>query len=325
MIKAIKLKYFYALLVALVMLIGGFYYYLYSRVVPAGTTILPLMADFQRPKFLFNIHGAIGVRLVRPMNVFFDDVEKLIYISNTEGHTIDVFNWQGEYLFSFGGFGSAPGKLSFPYGVTRTSGGDLLVAEAGNLRVQRFSAKGEYLSAVFSQPNEYGIEKPGPLQIDAKGNIYIGDLSGGKVVVLNKQGKLHRTIGPVAYPHGIAIDEKNNRVFIASAGSKDITVFPLDNKSGVGSKFIKTPSDREDSGFAMVRGIAVDKRGRLFVVDSMSSSVRVFDSAGEYLFSFGKKGNDNGAMMYPNGIDVDESGRIYIADWANNRVVVWGY
>nr|WP_269438171.1 6-bladed beta-propeller [Phosphitispora fastidiosa] len=75
----------------------------------------------------------------------------------------------------------------------------------------------------------------------------------------------------------------------------------------------------------MVRGVAVDGNGRLYVVDTISGRVRVFDKNGGYLFSFGQPGSGDGEFVYPVGIHVDDSGKIYIADWGNNRIQVWGY
>ena len=75
----------------------------------------------------------------------------------------------------------------------------------------------------------------------------------------------------------------------------------------------------------MVRGISVDKAGRLFIIDSLLGEITIFDENGNFLNSFGGSGYDNGNMLYPNGIHIDEARRAYIADWANNRIVVWGY
>lgn len=328
--KTMKLKTFYVILAGIVVVIGAFFYYLYGyrygreNISPLATP--PALNNFLRPRFLFNIYGARGVKLVKPMAVFFDEKEKLVYVSNTEAHTVEVFKWQGEHVLTFGGFGSEPGRMSFPYGLARTRAGDLLVAEAGNRRVQRFSAKGEYLGTIFDQPNVYNIEKPGPLLTDSKGNIYIGDLSGGKVVVIDEQGKVIRRYGRLQYPHGLAVDEKNQLLYVSDSGTGEVKVFSMAGESAEVVKVISgAQADSGGTGFGIIRGIALDSLGRLYVVDSLAGTVKVFDSEGKYRFSFGSLGYDDGSMLYPNGIDVDDSGRIYIADWANNRVVVWGY
>lgn len=321
--KTVKLRTLMFWLAGLVIMIVAFFTYQYiSR---QTGPVVPIPSLTLTPRFLFNIYGARGVKLVRPMSVFFDDKDRLIYIANTEGHTIDVFKAQGEYLFSFGGFGSGPGKLSYPYGVARMRNGDILVAEAGNRRVQRFSSRGRFLGMLFDQPNEYKIEKPGPLYIDSKGSIYIGDLSGGKVVVLDEQGRVVKKFLNVQYPHGIAVDEQNGLIYIANGTTKEINAYSLGQSPRVPTRTIK--GDRSfspDGQFSMVRGMAVDGSGNLYVVDSITCAIRVFDVHGNYRYSFGAVGYDDGSLLYPNGIDIGDDGRIYIADWGNNRVSVWG-
>ncbi|PKM79568.1 MAG: hypothetical protein CVU89_17475 [Firmicutes bacterium HGW-Firmicutes-14] len=328
--RTLKLKTLLKILGGLAVLATAIIYfiygYLYNPEKPVSVSTVPVLNNFVRPRFLFNIYGAAGVQLVKPMAVFFDNENERIYVSNTESHTIEVFKYQGEHLLSFGGFGSEPGKLSFPYGIARTRSGDILVAEAGNGRIQRFSAEGEYLGTVLKQPNEFKVEKPGPLCTDSEGNIYIGDISGGKVLVIDEQGKLVNIYYQAQYPHGIAVDEKNKLLYTADSDASKILVYSLNSDTRDPVRVIeRTPSESGQVNFGIIRGIALDNQGRLYVANSLAGSVIVFDNKGISSFDFGSPGNDDGAMLYPNGIDVDDNGRIYIADWGNNRVGVWGY
>ena len=44
-----------------------------------------------------------------------------------------------------------------------------------------------------------------------------------------------------------------------------------------------------------------------------------------YLDRFGREGTVDGAFEFPNGIAVDGRGRVYVADWNNDRIQVWSY
>ena len=57
----------------------------------------------------------------------------------------------------------------------------------------------------------------------------------------------------------------------------------------------------------------------------LNSEVRMFtsDNIPEYGATFGQFGDQEGDMYYPNGIAVDDKGRIYVADTKNNRLEVW--
>ncbi len=299
--------------------------WLYHANSPTQIADLPV-PELAGVRYMYSIYGAKGVKIVRPMAVFVDATTRRIYVANTEGHQVDVFKDQGEYLFSFGSFGADPGQLSYPYGIARMNNGDILVAEAGNRRVQRFSPQGQYLGTLFSQPNRYKIEKPGPLYIDHRGRIYVGDLSGNKVVVLDEQGNVVRQIEGVVYPHGIAVDEDSEILYVAASGTREIREYNLKREDNAPERIITGMREGQQAqSFGLIRGLAVDKTGNLFVVDSILGQIRVFDAAGVYQYSFGSSGNGDGQLLYPNGIFVDDSKRVYVADWANNRVVVWSY
>ena len=69
--------------------------------------------------------------------------------------------------------------------------------------------------------------------------------------------------------------------------------------------------------------VAVSKNGRIYVVDGVNNKIKVFDSDGRPLSSFGEGGDGKGQFGYPLGIDVDNSGTIYIADSGNHRVQIF--
>jgi DNA-binding beta-propeller fold protein YncE len=71
--------------------------------------------------------------------------------------------------------------------------------------------------------------------------------------------------------------------------------------------------------------VAVSKRrGYIYVVDGVNHKIKIFKPKGEAISNFGEEGDDNGQFRYPLGIDVDHSGRIYIADSGNRRVQIFG-
>jgi DNA-binding beta-propeller fold protein YncE len=79
------------------------------------------------------------------------------------------------------------------------------------------------------------------------------------------------------------------------------------------------------------RGVAVDAQDRVYVVDATGQGVFVYaalkpeQTSPEYLGFFGGEGSANGAFLVPTGINLDDRGRIYVADSGNDRVQVWSY
>ena len=51
-------------------------------------------------------------------------------------------------------------------------------------------------------------------------------------------------------------------------------------------------------------------------------NLQVFDSDGDFQFSFGSNGEGNGQFNAPTGVAVDAQDNIIVADWGNSRVQV---
>ena len=70
-------------------------------------------------------------------------------------------------------------------------------------------------------------------------------------------------------------------------------------------------------------GVAVDSNKNLYVADTDNNRIQVFDSAGNFKFTFGSIGSGNSQFFSPFSIAVDNSQNIYVIDNGNNRVQVF--
>lgn len=273
------------------------------------------------PGFIFSIYEGKN-KLKHPIALI-SDKNGRIYVSNNDVHTVEVFSADGKPEFSFGGLGQARGQFTFPYGIGMLPNGNILVAETGNYRIQELTTEGKYIRTFADKNSQIGLQKPGPLYVDSKGLIYVGDLSGQQVLVLKQDGTVIRRFTGILFPHGIAVDEERQRLFVGDGANNCVNVFSLKNDSKKPLKVIGGPAP--EVNFSMVRGLALDESGRLYVVDTLKSAIEVFDKDGKFIFSLGAKGQDDGEFLFPYGIAINKKGEIYIADWGNNRVQVWSY
>jgi DNA-binding beta-propeller fold protein YncE len=69
--------------------------------------------------------------------------------------------------------------------------------------------------------------------------------------------------------------------------------------------------------------VAIDANDRVYVVEELAGRVRVFDSAGVPLRTFGELGGAHGDLREPQGIAVPADGKAYVADTGNDRVCVF--
>ena len=65
----------------------------------------------------------------------------------------------------------------------------------------------------------------------------------------------------------------------------------------------------------------MDHSGKVYVVDTNNHRVQVFTGEGEFLRSWGNEGSGEGQFTFPQGIAVDTSGNVYVADTFNNSRV----
>ncbi len=137
------------------------------------------------------------------------------------------YNSRGEYLRTFGGKGSGPGRLDCPHGIAvdmRGSEPVLTVADRANHRIQRFTLAGQYLDLIS------GTNLPCHFHYFRNGDVVIPDL-GARVTLMDRDNQVithlgddsasrwndtrkltrdHFTPGKFVCPHGACFDHAGN-------------------------------------------------------------------------------------------------------------------
>ena len=114
-------------------------------------------------------------------------------------------------------------------------------------------------------------------------------------------------------------------------GEAAITDYIVQHTTGpVFSSKIPTSGSGSGSGngqFNQPRGIAIDSSGNIWVTDTNNHRIQKFDSTGSLLLQIPPSGsgtNNNssvdGSFYHPQGIAIDSSGNIWVADTFNNRI-----
>jgi hypothetical protein len=127
-----------------------------------------------------------------------------LYVADGYGsYFINHYNGKGEYLSTFGGAGSDPGKLKEPHGIwvdTRTPNPVLVVADRRNNRLQRFTLGGQHIDFVS------GFRLPCHFH-EQKGNVVIPDLQ-TRVTLIDKNNHIITHLGD-PLPNGPANPPRN--------------------------------------------------------------------------------------------------------------------
>lgn len=215
-----------------------------------------------------------------PQHIAFGSDGKL-YVINGSRNQIDILDSAGEHLDSLGQAGEGPGEFRFqppdiPYfgfgDLAFASDGRLFVTDTYNNRVQIFDSELNFLAEIGADPNERGM---------------------------------------LLAPTGIALDEANNRFFVASNAGGAVNVYDMNGEfierwgaDGPGGVFFNQPTDVE---------VAPD--GSVYVVEFGRSRIHHLTADGMPQAVIGGNGLEPGYLAEPRGIALDAEGNLYVAEY----------
>jgi sugar lactone lactonase YvrE len=176
--------------------------------------------------------GTFGSKdtLERPTAVAVDSARGLLYVCDTGGHRVQVYDLAGAKLIrTIGKRGNGPGELNYPEGVTVGKDGRVYVVDALNFRYQVFDADGKFLATHGQIGQEPGaFARPKGIALDSDGHVYVSDAAFCNVQVFDDQGRLLIWIGgPGAAPgqfqltEGVFVDAAD-RVFVVDQMNKRV-------------------------------------------------------------------------------------------------------
>ncbi|MHB9002463.1 MAG: NHL repeat-containing protein [Coriobacteriia bacterium] len=301
----------------------------YSAVYYAKNRRLPIPQITQQgqaeeilpPVYVFSIAGPAGNNaLTRPVGVAVSDADR-VYATDTDAGVVRVYNLEGDYQFT------VSDQLEAPVHLAIGPEGNLYASDRRIRAVQVFTPLGEFVRSI-EIPDEEGVPwSPFGMAWDGDGNLYVTDVGitdKHRVIVFGPDGTELRRFGSTMraaqmsdapgqfyFPNGIVFAQ-DGRLYIGDSNNRRVQVF---DENGEFDTFIRT------SGIP--RGMVIDDQDRMYVVDALAHTIDVYTLEGERLVSFGAAGAGPGQFRYPNAIDLDRDGRIYISDKESHQVQVW--
>jgi sugar lactone lactonase YvrE len=177
---------------------------------------------------------------------------------------------------------------------------------------------------------------PTDIAVDSDGFVYVSDAGNDRIEKTSNTGALIRTWSDPDprepnefYPYAVAVDNSHNVFVIEPFYNVRIYEFKNDGR------FVKTWGSK-GSGigeFDNPGGVAVDSSGSVFVADSYNNRIQKFQlttpcpkgtteitSGVCFIKKWGSLGTTYGNFRDPNGLAVDSSGNVFVADSGNNRI-----
>ncbi len=298
------------------------WYLLFRQPIPPPP--LPGIPQTEVPTYATAIYGA-----QRPTGVAVSPSGDRIYVAQSAGdRTGIVFDAGGNKVGTM-----APPETgtdhSFVYVAVDPLTNDVYVSDRMAGAIYVYDRDGTYQRELTLAVPRPGWQPLG-LAFDAKGNLYVTDLSGPfqKVLMIDRTAQVVRTLGEnekLNFPNGVAVDGAGN-IYASDSSNGRLLMFGAD-----GSVRAQVGRGAGVGNLGLPRGLAVDGSSRVFVADATGQGVFVYRAPTDdsrrldFLGFVGGEGVGDGRFEYPNSVAVDARGRVYVADTFNDRVQIWSY
>ena len=277
-----------------------------------------------------------------------------IRVVSTSGF-ISTVAGTGALGFSGDGGPATRSNVDSPAGITTDNSGNIYIADVGNARIRVVSggimntlvggATGDGGLGVFGSFNQpFGIAR------DSAGNTYIADTYNNRVRKVTVSGAIMTVAGSgmagfsgdggpatganLYRPMAVAVDaadnvyigdEYNYRVRKVDSSGKITTVAGTGTSGNTGDGGTAT-----NARIGAVYGLTFDAAGNLYIADASNSVIRKVDASG-FITTVAGSGTSGGfsgdgglatnaRLSSPEGMAIDSSGNLYIADRGNNRI-----
>ncbi len=220
----------------------------------------------------FGATGSGTAQFHAPHGMAFSSDGNTLYVVNTGNSRIQKLTVGEELSFDrwWGSEGHETGEFYFPRDVAVDASGFVYVLDAGNARVQKFSANGVFQTTLAESAL---LNNPSGLDVDEVGNLYIADRENSRLVKCDNSGQVTLVLegrglkeGEFLMPRDVAVDEEGS-LFVADYGR-------VQKFDATGRFLYEFGSFALD--FLSPQALDFTPEGNLVVVDSDKHQVQVY-------------------------------------------------
>lgn len=211
-------------------------------------------------------------------------------------------------------------QVSYPLRLEAAAMDRVLALDGKTRKIARLAADGSFAGYLDYQnvPAPSDVV-PRSMAVDAKDNVYILDVLGERVLVLDPVGKYIRHI-PLPKEHGfvsdLAVDQKG-AVFVLDSQLAKVYKATPDAQS------FQTFASGLQSSLYLAVSMSIDNQGRVFLLDQSDSAVVLLGTDGSFQGRYLSFGWKSGQLNSPSQACITENGTLVIADRNNSRIQIF--
>ena len=210
--------------------------------------------------------------------------------------------------------------LKQPEGVACNDKSLLIVADAGNGRLLRYTFQDGALKTGAVEIKLDQLTYPIKTKVNSKGEIYVLDRKQRRIVRMTPEGRFKNYVNPSGLPsppsyvpRSFTIDKKDN-IYILDIFSQRVLVL---NPEGTYQKQISFPKE-----YGFFSDVAVDFRGSVLLIDSVNGMV--FSAAKKSARFSPLTESLREYVRFPASLTTDNRGRIYLVDRNGGSIIILG-
>ncbi len=208
-------------------------------------------------------------------------------------------------------------ELSYPLRLSGSAMGRILALDGKTRKIARLAADGSFVGYLDYQdvPAPSDVV-PRSVAVDDKDNVYVLDILGERVVVVDPGGKFLRQI-PFPKGHGnvsdLAVDQRG-AVYVLDSQKSQVY------KAAPNAQEFQILASGLQSYLYFAVSMEVDSQGRIYLLDQDDSGVIVLSPNGSFQGRYLSHGWKIGQLNYPAQACVTDNGIFVIADRNNSRI-----